>query len=413
MPNLFRGILLDADALPMIKDLRQNPIFGRKKEEKETAAGVPGFPSEMLSQYKELVDQTVAFRTRIMVFVGTIMHLAFHFLDRAVYPDQAGLFLKMRLTAGILSLVLCAPCFFKTTYKYSIWSIDLVAIIITTVISLMIYLTNGTASDYHGGISLTLVGMAVVNGFYFWHCLVVCLIVMVTYFIAALASTAAQDLVNFFSAFCFMISTTFFVVLLTRFYSIQHFKAFLHNEELKENERKLEVLYGIAQEKAKVDDLTKIYNRRYFFEILEEKIKTAKTAGTFFYLIIFDIDNFKPINDTHGHVFGDQVIAAVAKVLRNTMRSNSYIGRYGGDEFMLIIDKATKEEFFARVQIISRAIQNLEFYCNEKKVTLSASFGAARFDPDKGMDEKKLIELADNALLEVKRTKRGEIKLIN
>jgi len=80
---------------------------------------------------------------------------------------------------------------------------------------------------------------------------------------------------------------------------------------------------------------------------------------------------------------------------------------------MLIIDKATKEEFFARVQIISRAIQNLEFYCNEKKVTLSASFGAARFDPDKGMDEKKLIELADNALLEVKRTKRGEIKLIN
>ena len=78
---------------------------------------------------------------------------------------------------------------------------------------------------------------------------------------------------------------------------------------------------------------------------------------------------------------------------------------------MCIIDKATTEEMMRRVGMISHAIRDLEFNAEGKPVKLTASFGVVRFDPHKGMDEKILIELADNALLEVKRTGRGEIKL--
>jgi len=91
---------------------------------------------------------------------------------------------------------------------------------------------------------------------------------------------------------------------------------------------------------------------------------------------------------------------------------DSYLGRYGGDEFMIIIDKATQEEFLNRLRKVQLAVQQMELLCEGKPVKISASFGAARLDPVM-MDEKKLIGLADDALLEVKRSRRGEIKLAN
>ena len=79
---------------------------------------------------------------------------------------------------------------------------------------------------------------------------------------------------------------------------------------------------------------------------------------------------------------------------------------------MLIFDKATPEEFLARLHRVRQAIQNLEMLCDGKRVSVTASFGAARWESDM-MEEKQLIGLADQALLEVKRGKRGEIKLAN
>ena len=102
----------------------------------------------------------------------------------------------------------------------------------------------------------------------------------------------------------------------------------------------------------------------------------------------------------------------MAKTVQGVMRLNSYIGRYGGDEFMLIIDKATQEEFLFRLQRIRQAVQGLELTCGGKTVSISASFGAARWEPGM-LDEKQLIGIADGDLLEVKRTGRGEIKLAN
>jgi len=346
-----------------------------------------------------------------MLVVGLGIYVAFTFLDHTEYPAQASLFFKMRVVACLMSLMVSFPVFFRSIQRYTIWAIDFMAVFLVGTISGMIYLSDGSSSQYYAGINLVLLGMAVVNSFYVWHSLGVCLMTMSLYSLAAFTSASPWNVQNFFAAICFMSSTAMCLVLLTKFYSDKDRKAFLQNEKLKEDEKKLEVLYGMAEEKSKIDDLTKIYNRGYFFEILAAKINACKNAGSFFYLIIFDIDRFKEINDTYGHVFGDQVIAAVAKTAQNVMRLNSYIGRYGGDEFMLIIDKATREEFLFRLQRIREAICSLELFSDGKPVSVSASFGAARWTPD--MTEKKLIELADGALLEVKRIQRGEIKLAN
>ena len=277
----------------------------------------------------------------------------------------------------------------------------------------MIYVSDGASSNYFAGINLTLLGLAVVNGFYFWHHIGVGFISLVLYLAAAFGNQSGFDLPKLIVAGTLMSATTLFTGILTKFYSIQHFNAFFKSEQLEEDERKLASLYRIAEERSKIDDLTKIYNRRYFFEMLSDKIANCRITGNCFYLIIFDIDHFKHINDTYGHTFGDGVISVVARTMSNSMRANSYLGRYGGDEFMAILDKATQEEFLARVKVLQQAILNIRLILEENPVRISASFGAARFDPSGNIDEKKLIDLADSALLEVKRTQRGGIKLAN
>lgn len=391
----------------MVKDLRRDPILEKRRSPFKVSEETR---KDFSRKYREVINDIIVFRSWIAGPIGIALHLTFILLDRFFYPAQALFFMKLRIVDAILVAGLL--CFGTWKKKYIVWCVDIILLILAGAICLMISMTDGASSHYYEGINLTILGFLVVNGFYFWHSLVSCFSVVMFYVLAAAFSQSGWDVTKFWFATYFVSSTAFFVVLMTKFYSSQHREAFMRNEELRENERKLAMLYGIAEERSKTDDLTKIYNRRYFFEILEEKIKLCKLSGHCFYLIIFDIDNFKPINDTYGHVFGDEVIATVAKTVRDMMRLNSYMGRYGGDEFMLLIDQATREEFLARVEKISQSIRQLELTCDGKKVELSASFGAARFDPDSGMDEKKLVELADDALLEVKRSQRGGIKLV-
>ena len=391
----------------MVKDLRNDPIFEKKEPRPKEPLRLN---KDVLLKYKGVVDKIIVFRSMIAAPVAALIFLIFRQLDVWFYPEQAAFFFKLRILAAVLLFVAIALGSWKK--KYIVWCVDAILLIIASQICLMIYLTDGASSHYYEGINTTILGLLLVNGFYVRHNLVTCSLILLMYWAAALCNPTGWNLMKFCFATYFVGSTAFFIVLMTKFYSAQHFDAFVRNEELKEDERKLEILYGMAEEKAKIDDLTKIYNRGYFFEILAAKINACRRANNFFYLIIFDIDHFKEINDNYGHVFGDQTIAAVAKAVQDVMRMNSYIGRYGGDEFMLIIDKATQKECLFRLQTIRQAIRSLDLVCDGKPVSLSASFGVARWEPEM-MDEKKLIELADGALLEVKRTKRGEILLAN
>ncbi len=395
----------------MVTDLKNDPLFERRRY--LVPENPPIGRKDLLYRYNGVVSRTIAFRTIMLTVIGIIIHLAFYSLDFVMYPAYAAFFLQMRLAVIYPSVLICIPNFFNATKRFSIWTLDAIVLLHIGGLCAMIWASNGAASPYFAVINLALMGLSIVNGFRFWHTLGVCLVSIGMYVTACLFNYAGFDMPSLVVGTALMVVTAFFALMLTKFYSIQHFNSFIHNEELKESERKLRILFGLADEKSKTDDLTKIYNRRYFFEILNDKIMNCQSSKLPFYLIIFDIDYFKKINDTYGHVFGDQVIAGVAKAVRDMMRLNSYIGRYGGDEFMLIIDKATTEELLRRVGMISRAIRGLEFSFEDKKVHLTASFGIAKFDPEKKMDEKILIELADSALLEVKRTVRGEIKLAN
>lgn len=183
------------------------------------------------------------------------------------------------------------------------------------------------------------------------------------------------------------------------------------NEQLRQNEKVLADMYSHADKLSKTDTLTQINNRRNFFEMLNKKMQDCETAKTCFYLVIFDVDHFKGINDTYGHALGDKALVKVVEVVKNNIRSNDFIGRYGGDEFIICLDFPNKEGILNRLTKISDGVKALRLPYEGKEIYISVSIGAAKFVPGTNITEEKLIEKADFELFNVKKATRGEISI--
>jgi len=108
-----------------------------------------------------------------------------------------------------------------------------------------------------------------------------------------------------------------------------------------------------------VDELTAVYNRRYFNEAIAQEIHRARRYGSLLSLLILDLDNFKPINDTLGHLEGDFILRKVGRLLRDNTRQTDFVCRYGGDEFAVILPETKSSEAFTLAERIRKAAARL------------------------------------------------------
>ena len=166
--------------------------------------------------------------------------------------------------------------------------------------------------------------------------------------------------------------------------------------ELREANKKLKEL-------AIKDDLTGVYNIRYFREMLKLKYLESKRYNTKLSLIIVDIDDFKNINDTYGHLAGDYILKNVAKILTNSVRNIDIVARYGGDEFIVILPSAGKDEAFKVAKRILNNIQTFDFWYELNKINVAISIGISSFDEKIIRNENDLLRCADEALYKVKK----------
>ncbi len=153
------------------------------------------------------------------------------------------------------------------------------------------------------------------------------------------------------------------------------------------------------------DELTGLYNRRGFFILAEQGLKTAQRMGREMLLIFGDLDNMKEINDTFGHKEGDQALMDTSQILKETFRESDVIARFGGDEFVLLAMKGLES---SDKKLISRFEQVLnEHHLQTKRsYTLSLSLGIAYFDPKNPCSIDVLIAQADKLMYENKLKKR-------
>lgn len=167
-----------------------------------------------------------------------------------------------------------------------------------------------------------------------------------------------------------------------------------HHLEL-ENER----LIGTLRSLAITDSLTGLYNRRYVLEALKNAIHRSDRSGEPVCAVLFDLDGFKLINDRQGHLAGDRALRDVARALGSVLRQGDTLGRYGGDEFLLVVhgdlDSADGLMERAREAVLRDA-------------GISVSAGTARYPAD-GSRPEAVVEAADTRLADVKR-KRHELQ---
>lgn len=154
------------------------------------------------------------------------------------------------------------------------------------------------------------------------------------------------------------------------------------------------------------DVLTGVYNRNHFYNIANEKIQCCSN-NKYISLLMMDIDKFKDINDTYGHPIGDIVLKRVIDVCTQLLGQKYCIGRYGGEEFLILLDNANAETALEIGEKIREQIQNLEILHDNKHIKITSSFGI--FSSIKERNLEYMIKVADKALYEAKNLGRNRV----
>jgi diguanylate cyclase (GGDEF)-like protein len=163
---------------------------------------------------------------------------------------------------------------------------------------------------------------------------------------------------------------------------------------------------------ASTDDLTGVLNRRYFFKMASSLLERARRRQKPLSLMVLDMDHFKAVNDTHGHLDGDAVLRRVAEVLGENLRSDDVLGRYGGEEFIIILpDTPLQPHGEKAAERLRQAVATERFISNEGvEFGCTISIGVAELTKD-DTSLARLFQRADRALYDVKANGRNGVSL--
>jgi len=179
-----------------------------------------------------------------------------------------------------------------------------------------------------------------------------------------------------------------------------HFSMELHKSRLYEKIRRL----------SSIDSLTSVYLKEHFFSLFEDEIIRHNAQNNEMALIMMDIDHFKGVNDKFGHLIGDIVIQEVANKIKKFSREEDLIGRFGGDEFLIMLPKSSREKARQISVRIKNAINNIVFNKGSKKeFTITVSIGVAMY-PKCGKNREALLSFVDIALYKAKEKGRNRIE---
>ena len=159
---------------------------------------------------------------------------------------------------------------------------------------------------------------------------------------------------------------------------------------------------------SRIDSLTGLFNRDFFNRILNSEYSRFERYGDRFSLIMLDIDHFKKVNDTYGHQQGDTVLIALADTLKNNTRKTDSVGRWGGEEFLILCAATSADEAATLAEKLRKFIESMSF---EMGFIITASFGVAEIR--KGYTVKSLISETDTLLYESKHCGRNRVTLQN
>jgi diguanylate cyclase (GGDEF)-like protein len=166
--------------------------------------------------------------------------------------------------------------------------------------------------------------------------------------------------------------------------------------------------YHGLQELSITDSLTQTLSRRYFLERFEDEIRRCQDFNLKFSFLMVDIDHFKKCNDSYGHLVGDAVIKEIARTIKQNIRQIDLLGRYGGEEFSVLLTETDRQGAFFAAERIRKNIEENQIEAYDERLALTVSIGISCF-PEDAKTSQGLIDKSDCALYHAKQTGRNRI----
>jgi len=241
-----------------------------------------------------------------------------------------------------------------------------------------------------------------------------------TYHIASISDSAYQNRIR--TALCIPVISSQEIIALVFAYKtnpearpfdqndVQLAVAISHQAALAIQRSQLLERARVLEELALTDSLTNLHNRRFILKLAEDEFERSRRFDHPLAMMIMDIDDFKNVNDTHGHLVGDQVLIAVAERLQNHLRSIDLLGRYGGDEFVILLVEANLEAIDKITKRLHQSISNQPITTDRGDLYVTMSIGIASLN-DRHTDALNLLQSADDALYVAKNAGKNQIEI--
>jgi two-component system cell cycle response regulator len=180
---------------------------------------------------------------------------------------------------------------------------------------------------------------------------------------------------------------------------------FTYHDKLEENFQR--AMYDAALR----DDLTKAFNKKYFIDRIEQEVVLARKHNAALSLVMFDVDHFKHVNDTFGHVAGDYVLAKLAEITQGIVRTEDVFARYGGEEFAILCRGVALLSAGSLAERLRGCVEATELVFDMREIPVTISLGVAAFPDVQAQNGTELIGAADEALYAAKHAGRNRVCL--
>jgi len=344
-----------------------------------------------------------ALRTELRL--GLLLVPAFWALDWVVLPERVWTLLWIRAvptTFGLALLVLArlSPAAFE---RHANGLAFIFSLMVACSIIVMCFLHHGYESAYYAGVNLLILAVGLLFSWRAWTAILFNVAVYVCYMAPlALGVVTISDFPIALTNQFFLLSTAIITI-----------ASMSHRRRLERREFDAQIaqqnLLAEVQTMATIDWLTNLYNRRHFFRLGEEEIARARRYRHVISVIMIDIDHFKAVNDTHGHSVGDEVLCAIAKRILAGLRQSDIAGRYGGEEFAIVLPET---DLLSAAAIVAERLRDTiaahAIDTAEGPLTVTISVGVAGVD----LERENLLDAlsrADAGLYAAKHAGRNRV----
>ncbi len=173
---------------------------------------------------------------------------------------------------------------------------------------------------------------------------------------------------------------------------------------------RLQTRLAQSMEEASLDQLTRIANRGRFERTLNQWVRAHRSSGLPFVLAMVDVDDFKKINDTEGHQEGDRVLVEIAQMLSAAFRPGDLVGRYGGDEFVIMLAHSTANQALDRIKALVERLATIRLGVNDKSGTITLSVGVTEWMVED--EPSDIVQRADTAMYQAKRAGKNRVDVV-